>query len=100
MTRNDPRSVLPRASIGALNMPRRESPQEPHGERIGVTTSPTSRLGTLTSEGDYPTLTFERRIRHPVELVWEAITEPEHLARRYLTKASLDARQGRSSEYP
>src|SRR5213080_191190 len=99
MTRNDPRSVLPRDSIGALNMPRRESPQEPHGERIGVTTSPTSRLGTLTFEGDYATLTFERRIRHPVELVWEAITEPEHLARWYLTKARVEAREGGSIEY-
>src|SRR5437867_263911 len=99
MTRNDPRSVLPRDSIGALNMPRRESPQEPHGERIGVTTSPTSRSGTLTFEGDYATLTFERRIRHPVKLVWEAITEPEHLARWYLTKARVEAREGGSIEY-
>src|SRR5947208_7697199 len=99
MTRNDPRSVLPRDSIGALNMPRRESPQEPHGERIGVTTSPTSGLGTLTFEGDYATLTFERRIRHPVKLVWEAITEPEHLARWYLTKARVEAREGGSIGY-
>src|SRR5438876_11734232 len=99
MTRNDPRSVLPRASLGALNMPRRESPQEPHGERIGVTTSPTSRSGTLTFEGDYATLTFERRIRHPVQLVWEAITQAEHLARWYLTKARVEAREGGSIEY-
>ena len=99
MTRNDPRIDLPRAAIKALNMPRRESPQEPHGERIGVTPSQASRSGTLTFEGDYATLTFERRLRHRVERVWEAITEPEHLARWYLTKARIEAREGGSIEY-
>ena len=61
--------------------------------------SHTSRSGTLTIEGDYATLTFERRIRHPVERVWEAITEPEHLARWYLTKARIEGREGGSIDY-
>lgn len=37
-------------------------------------------LGTLAREGDRWTLTFSRRLPHPQEKVWRAVTEPEHLA--------------------
>lgn len=59
-----------------------------------MTTSPASRAGTLTFDGDHATLTFERRIRHPIQVVWEAITEPEHLAQWYMTKATIEGRKG------
>jgi uncharacterized protein YndB with AHSA1/START domain len=36
--------------------------------------------GTLTRRGDRWELRFERRLPHPPEKVWRAITEPEHLA--------------------
>ena len=61
--------------------------------------SETSRRGTLSFDGDYATLTFERRIRHPVQAVWEALTDPEHLARWYLTKARLDPRAGGAIDF-
>ncbi len=64
-----------------------------------MTTPHTSRGGTLTFEGEYATITFERSIRHPVHFVWEALTESEHLARWYMTKARLDARAGGSIDY-
>ena len=35
-------------------------------------------LGTLTQQGDDWTVTFTRRLPHPVEKVWRAVTEPEH----------------------
>src|SRR5207253_1945779 len=50
-------------------------------------------------EGDFATLTFERTIRHPVEAVWEAITDPQHLAQWYLTEARLDPRRGGTIDY-
>ena len=59
-----------------------------------MTTSHTPRTGTLTFVGEYATLAFERRIPHPVQVVWEALTEPEHLARWYMTKAVIDGRTG------
>lgn len=59
-----------------------------------MTTSHASRAGTLTFDGDFATLTFERRIRHPIQVVWEALTEPEHLARWYMTKAAIEGRTG------
>ena len=37
-------------------------------------------LGTLERRGDRCTLTFTRRLDHPPEKVWRAITEDEHLA--------------------
>ena len=40
-------------------------------------------LGTLTRQGDRWTLTFTRRLAHPREKVWRAVTEPEHLAAWY-----------------
>src|SRR5438128_7615488 len=92
-------SVPAREASGGLNMHRQVSRHARPGERIQVTTPHSSRAGTVTFEGDYATITFERRIRHPIQVVWEALTESEHLARWYMTKARLDARQGGSIDY-
>ena len=40
----------------------------------------TAELGTLAQHGDDWTITFTRRLSHPQEKVWRAVTEPEHLA--------------------
>ncbi len=37
-------------------------------------------LGVLAQHGDQWTLTFTRRLAHPPEQVWRAVTEPDHLA--------------------
>ena len=37
-------------------------------------------LGTLSRQGDRWTLRFTRRLAHPRDRVWRAVTEPEHLA--------------------
>lgn len=58
-----------------------------------------SRLGHVTLEGEYATLTFERRLPHPVEAVWEAITEPGQLANWYMTKARIDGRVGGNIDF-
>src|SRR5437016_14050920 len=39
-----------------------------------------AELGTLTRQGDRWMLSFTRRLAHPREKVWRAVTEPEHLA--------------------
>jgi uncharacterized protein YndB with AHSA1/START domain len=44
--------------------------------------------GTLTFDGDYATITFSRRIGHPPEDVWSAITDPEELKGWYMTRAA------------
>lgn len=55
--------------------------------------------GTVTYEGDHATLTFERRYPHPIETVWDTITNPEHLAQWYMSKARLEGRTGGSIDY-
>jgi uncharacterized protein YndB with AHSA1/START domain len=40
----------------------------------------TADLGVLAKRGDRWTLTFTRRLPHPISKVWAAITEAEHLA--------------------
>ena len=45
--------------------------------------------GDLTFDGDYATITFTRRIGHPPEDVWSAITDPEELKGWYMTRATI-----------
>jgi uncharacterized protein YndB with AHSA1/START domain len=50
-------------------------------------------LGTVQkSDGRY-VLRFERRLEHPVERVWAALTEPDELA-KWLAQAKLDLVEG------
>jgi uncharacterized protein YndB with AHSA1/START domain len=39
---------------------------------------------------DQPTLSFERRLSHPVERVWRAITEPDELGHWFPSKVVVD----------
>lgn len=55
--------------------------------------------GTVTIEGGYATLQYERRLRHPVEVVWNAITNPKELATWFNTKAKIDARPGGAIDF-
>jgi uncharacterized protein YndB with AHSA1/START domain len=52
----------------------------------------TRPLGQVIVEGDYATISFERRLPHPPEVVWAAITEPEQLAKWYMTKARIEGK--------
>ena len=87
------------ATSGGLKTSRRASWDAEPEETTLVNSFAASRKGTLTLEGDQGTITFERHIRHPVEAVWEALTEPEHLARWYMTQAQLDPRLGGRIDY-
>ncbi len=69
------------------------------GGESPMSASQRDRRGTVTVEGEHATIAFERRYAHPVQAVWDALTNPEHLARWYMTKARLDARPGGSVDY-
>lgn len=45
-------------------------------------------------EGEKATLVFRRRLAHPPEAVWKALTDPSELSNWYLTKAVIDGREG------
>ena len=51
-------------------------------------------LGTLTRQGDRWMLIFTRRLAHPREKVWRAVTEPEHLAAWYPQEIVGERRAG------
>jgi uncharacterized protein YndB with AHSA1/START domain len=53
-----------------------------------------AELGTLTRQGDRWMLTFTRRLAHPREKVWRAVTEPEHLAAWYPQQIVGERRAG------
>lgn len=58
-----------------------------------------ARAGKLTVEGGTATLRFERRLRHPIDVVWDAITGPDHLLRWLMTRAVVDGRAGGSIDF-
>jgi uncharacterized protein YndB with AHSA1/START domain len=51
-------------------------------------------LGVLEQRGDDWTLTFTRRLPHPPERVWRAVTETDHLAAWFPDRIEGDFREG------
>jgi uncharacterized protein YndB with AHSA1/START domain len=49
--------------------------------------------GTLERRDDHRLIRFERRLAHPVERVWRAITEPDEIA-AWLALADLELEEG------
>ena len=64
-----------------------------------MTTVDSSQVGQLSSSGKQATLTFHRRLPHPPEAVWAALTDPEQLATWYMQQVSIDGRLGGSIEF-
>ena len=55
--------------------------------------------GTVNIEGDYATLRYERRLSHPREVIWKAITDPNELAGWFNTKAIINGRNGGTIDF-
>lgn len=51
-------------------------------------------IGALERSGDRWSLRFTRRLAHPPEKVWRALTEPEHLAAWFPTDIEGERRTG------
>ena len=58
-----------------------------------------SQKGEVIIEGDYATLKYERRLAHPREDVWKAITDPTELAMWFDNKAVIDGRNGGTIDF-
>ena len=50
--------------------------------------------GTYETVDDRPALTFERRLAHPVERVWQAVTDPAELAHWFPSRVSGEIAPG------
>src|SRR5205085_289579 len=54
---------------------------------------------TLHTSDGRPMLRFERRLEHPPERVWRAITEPEELAHWFPAQVEIDLRPGGAMKF-
>ena len=50
--------------------------------------------GTYVTLDGKPAVRFERSLAHPVEVVWEAVTDPAKLAQWFPTSVEVDLREG------
>ena len=50
--------------------------------------------GTYVTLDGKPAVRFERSLDHPVEVVWEAVTDPAKLAQWFPTSVEVDLREG------
>ena len=57
----------------------------------------TDREGRVVVDGDRAVLHFERRLPHPVEQVWAAITDPDQRG-KWMGRTVIDARVGGTIE--
>jgi uncharacterized protein YndB with AHSA1/START domain len=55
--------------------------------------------GTATIEGKLTTLRYERRLPHPREVIWKAITDPKELVMWFNTKAVINGRTGGTIDF-
>lgn len=57
------------------------------------------KRGRITREGGLTVIAFTRRLPHPIQDVWEAITDPRELASWMLASAEIDGRVGGAIRY-
>lgn len=50
--------------------------------------------GTYATRDGLPAVVFERRLAHPVDVVWTAVTDPAGLARWFPCEVAVDLRVG------
>ena len=54
---------------------------------------------TVTIEGEYAMLRYERRLSYPREVVWKIITDPNELSEWMNTNAVIDGRNGGTIDF-
>ncbi len=64
-----------------------------------MTSHASSHVGQVSLDGPQATLTFHRRLPHPPEAVWAALTDPEQLSVWYMQQVSIDRRLGGSIDF-
>ncbi len=64
-----------------------------------MTSHASSQVGQVSLDGVQATLTFHRRLPHPPEAVWAALTDPEQLSVWYMQQVSIDGRLGGSVDF-
>lgn len=68
-------------------------------ERINDTTMKTDSKGSITYEGEYVSLMYQRRLPHPRETIWKEITDPKQLSGWMNTTAIINGRSGGTIDF-
>src|SRR5205809_7929565 len=58
-----------------------------------------SPFGKVSYNGALATLVFQRVLPHPLEAVWQALTDPKQLSSWYMMRAWVDGGPGGSIEF-
>ncbi len=58
-----------------------------------------SEPGRVVVEGERATLVFRRRLPHPPDAVWRALTDSAELSGWYMTRAVIDGRKGGTVDF-
>jgi len=58
-----------------------------------------SPVGKVSYDGALATLVFQRVLPHPLEVVWQALTDPKQLSSWYMMRVSVDGRPGGSIDF-
>ena len=63
-------------------------------EKVNDTTMKTDSKGSIAYEGEYVSITYQRRLPHARETIWKEITDPKQLSGWMNTKAIINGRSG------
>lgn len=55
--------------------------------------------GSITYEGEYSFLRFQRILSHPTEIIWKEITDPKQLSEWMNTKAIINGKNGGTIDF-
>ena len=67
--------------------------------KVNDTIMKTNSRGTITYDGEYALLTYQRRLPHLKETIWKEITNPNKLSEWMNTKAIVDWRNGGTVDF-
>jgi uncharacterized protein YndB with AHSA1/START domain len=59
----------------------------------------TSPPGEIKMEGESATLVFDRRVHHPIDAVWQAITDSDELSKWYFSRGKIEPKLGGKVEF-
>jgi len=68
-------------------------------DKINDTTMKINASGSITHEGEYSFLRFQRRLPHPTETIWKEITDPKRLSEWMNTKAIINGKNGGTIDF-
>ena len=68
-------------------------------DKVNDTIMKINTSGSITYEGEYSFLRFQRILSHPTEIIWKEITDPKQLSEWMNTKAIINGKNGGTIDF-